>query len=225
MSKKDPNWCFWSEFIQLNCFAYIALCCAVRSGNWHLRLGALKVMAPIFCAFFDRPTYRRVIPQHLADCILLPVSISTAFSSGGFSVSVTGRSWHSVAIDEAHKMLINKDCKLAVVHPTKEFVSRVSLYFPYRSKVQHNLKKQLYPTKQCSSPTSSSCVRKASENALAMKRKIGSSELLPPKDTTSKPLRNSFTGQSASPSQQQDLLNFRSIGQADFDTFVQHAYL
>ena len=48
--------------------------------------------------------------------------------------------------DEAHEMLINKDCKLAVVHPNKEFITRVSLYFPFHSKVLHNIKKKTgYP--------------------------------------------------------------------------------
>ena len=101
ISGKDPNWHFWAEFIQVNCYAYIALFCAVQSGNWHLRLGALKLMAPLFCAF-DRPTYWRVIPQHLADCILLPTDTSSLFSEGGFSVSITGRPWHSVGINESH---------------------------------------------------------------------------------------------------------------------------
>lgn len=110
-------------------------------------------MAPLFCAF-DRPTYQKVIPQHLADCILLPTDILSFFSEGGFSVSITGRPWHSVGIDESHEMLINKDCKLAVVHPTKEFVSQVSLYFPFRSKVLHNLKKQVHLNKPDGSPVS-----------------------------------------------------------------------
>ena len=159
MSDKDPNWRFWGDFIQLNCFAYIALFYAIRSGNWHLRLGALKLMAPLFSAF-DRPTYRKIIPQHLADCILLPADITTSFSNGGFSISITGRPWHSVGIDEAHEMLINKDCKLAVVHPNKEFITRVSLYFPFHSKVLHNIKKkQVIPTRQESSPSSSSSLQ------------------------------------------------------------------
>lgn len=51
MSEKDANWHFWGDFIHLNCFAYIALFCAIRSGNWHLRIGALKLMAPLFSAF------------------------------------------------------------------------------------------------------------------------------------------------------------------------------
>ena len=180
-------------------------------------------MAPLFSAF-DRPTYRKILPQHLADCILLPANITTSFSNGGFSVSITGRPWHSVGIDKAHEMLINKDCKMAVVHPNKEFITRVSLYFPFRSKVLQNIKKQVIPTRQESSQSSSSSARKASENILAMKRAIQCSELLP-QHTTSKALRNSFSGQIATPSQQEDLLNFRKVGQADFDIYVQHAYL
>ena len=99
-------------------------------------------MIPVFTAF-DRPTYCKVLPQHLADCLLLPAHILEDLKQGGFSVSITGRPWHSVGLDEAHEMLINKDCKQLVVHPTKEFVNRQSLYFAFRSAVLHNTKRQL----------------------------------------------------------------------------------
>ena len=223
MSEKDANWRFWGDFIHLNCFAYITLFCAIRSGNWHLRIGALKLMAPLF-SVFDRPTYRKVIPMHLADCILLPTDITTSFCNGGFSISITGRPWHSVGIDEdittsfcnggfsisitgrpwhsvgidedittsfcnggfsisitgrpwhsvgideAHEMHINKDCKLAVVHPNKEFITRLSLYFPFHSKVLHNIKKQIFPNRQETTSSSSSTSSKVWENTLAMMR-------------------------------------------------------
>lgn len=57
--------------MSLNAFCYIALFASIRSGNWISRLASIKLMAPIFSAF-DRPTYRKLIPQHLADCLLLP---------------------------------------------------------------------------------------------------------------------------------------------------------
>ena len=138
-TKEGPNWKFWLQFVLTDYFAYITLFCAIRSGNWNLRLASIKTLAPIFAAF-DRPTYRKVIPQHLADCILLPPDILQCFEQGGFSASITGRPWHLVALDELHEMLINKDCKQGVIHPTKEFVSRQSLYFPFRSTVLHNTK-------------------------------------------------------------------------------------
>ena len=57
-----------------------------------------------------------------------------------------------------------------------------------------------------------------------MKRANQSSEFLP-QHTTSKALKNSFSGQIATPSQQEDLLNFGKVGKADFDIYVEHAYL
>ena len=89
----------------------------------------------------------------------------------------------------------------------------------------HNLKKKLHLTEANGSPVSQSSAKKATENTLAMKKATEHSELLSPNDTSSKSLRNSFTGQSATPAQEEDLLNFRSIEQADFDTFVEHVYL
>ena len=121
-------------------------------------------------------------------------------------------------------MLINKDCKLAVVHPNKEFITRLSLYFPFHSKVLHNIKNFFFPNRQETTSSSSSTSSKVWENTLAMKKAIQCSELLP-LHNTSKTLRNSFSGQSATPSQEEDLLNFRKVGQADFDTYVQNVYL
>ena len=57
-----------------------------------------------------------------------------------------------------------------------------------------------------------------------MKRAIQCSKLLPQR-TTSKALRNSFSDQIVTPSQQEDLLNFRKVEQTDFDIYVRHAYL
>ena len=224
-SKTGPNWKFWSEFVQSTCFSYIALFCAIRSGNWNLRLAGIKSMVPLFSAF-DRPTYRRVVPQHLADCILLPSNILEQFKQGGFSVNLTGRSWHSVGLDECHEMLINRDCKQSVVHPTKEFVTRQSLYFPFRSAVLKNVKKQLQLQADNSSELASKNRNlKAMENAEAMKCFISSSNILPTDNSSDVNLKNPFTGKIASLAQQEDLLSFTSIGQSDFNVFVQHVYL
>ncbi len=56
VSKEVPNWKFWSNFVKSSCFSYIALFCAICSGNWDLRL------ASMFTAYYDRPTYRGVTP-------------------------------------------------------------------------------------------------------------------------------------------------------------------
>ena len=62
---------------------------ADENGNWKLRLSSLKNMAPLFAAF-DRDTYERIAPNHLADLQQYPQQILSAFESGGFTVSLGG---------------------------------------------------------------------------------------------------------------------------------------
>ena len=56
----------------------------------------------------------------------MPPSIVAMFKQGAFSVSIRGRPWHSVAIDKAHEMLINKACKTSVFKPT--FIELLTIY-------------------------------------------------------------------------------------------------
>ena len=101
-------------------------------------------MAPVFTAF-DHTNYRKLIPRHLADLLRMPQSILTMFQQGAFVVSITGRTWHSVAIDEAHEMLINKACKMSIVRPSPDYVNRTARYLPYRTKALENLSFLLFP--------------------------------------------------------------------------------
>ena len=223
--KTDPNWEFWADFVTTNCFSYIALYCAIRSGNWSLRLGSIKLMAPLFCAF-DRTTYRCLIPQHLADCLLHPQSIEENLVAGGFSVSITCKPWKSVALDEAHEMMINKDCKMAVIHPNKEFVRRMARYFPFRSKVMHNFNTQTLSKKAFLDDLhSSSKDHKMKANIETMKKAIHESKTLS-SNTTGEllKLRNAFTS-TLTTTQQQDLLTFRDVGKKHFNAYVQKVYL
>ena len=58
-----------------------------------------------------------------------------------------------------------------------------------------------------------------------MKECIAASALLPLDNTADVSLINPFTHKLALPAQQHDLLNFTSIGECDFKTYVQHMYL
>ena len=40
---------------------------------------------------------------------------------------------HSVALDEAHEMLVNKHLKTTIVRPSKEYLDRMLYYYPVRS--------------------------------------------------------------------------------------------
>ena len=58
-------------------------------------------------------------------------------------VSIRGNEWHCVGVDEAHEMLINRACKTSIVHPSKDYITRISNYFPYKARCIQNIKKEL----------------------------------------------------------------------------------
>ena len=120
MAAVDETWGFWVQFIFCDAMAYIGLYIGVRTGDWDLRTASLKLMAPLFTAF-DHPTYQKLISNHIADILDMPPSL-LMLKQGGFVVSISGREGHSVAIDEAHKMLINKNIKEAVVKPSEDYM-------------------------------------------------------------------------------------------------------
>ena len=49
----------------------------------------------------------------------------------------------SVALDEAHKLLVNKDLKTTIVRPTKEYIDRILYYHLGRALAFKNLIAQL----------------------------------------------------------------------------------
>ena len=72
----------------------ISLCLSVssiRSGDWHLRMASMKLMAPIFTAF-NHPTYQHLI-SHLTDVLYMPPSFLDMFVHGGFVVGISGTQW------------------------------------------------------------------------------------------------------------------------------------
>ena len=62
---------------------------------------------------------RRYLSQHIVD---VPEDLLGYFKSGGFVMSTTGNTLHSVALDECHEMLINKHVKQSIVCPTKDYI-------------------------------------------------------------------------------------------------------
>ena len=100
-------------------------------------------MAPVFSAF-DHFTYKKVIAQHTLDVHSLPNVVTEYFCKGGFVVSLMGRPWSCVGIDEAHEMMINRACKSAIVHLSRDYINRVAGYLPYRTKFIDNLKDEQF---------------------------------------------------------------------------------
>ena len=71
-----------------------------------------------------------------------------ALQQGGFSISFRGRHAHNIAIDAAHEMAINKDCKEAITKPSADYTKRVATFLPVRFNSLKNLNAQLFPEAQ-----------------------------------------------------------------------------
>ena len=188
-------------------------------------------MAPVFTAF-DHQTYRKlIIAQHLADVYAFPDEVLNIFQAGGFVVSLGGRQWHSVALDEAHEMQINKECETSIVHPSPDYINSVAGYISYRAKCMENLREQMFPEehKTCTStlPTSilsaDAQTRKSIANIEAQKHLMLSTAHFP--TLTQDELGNPFVEKRATLEQQHDLLHFRDIGQDEFQRHVAYYIL
>ena len=136
----DPNWKFWANFVFRDLLSYLSLYVSMRGGLWKLRMGGIKTLAPLFAAF-DRPHYQKLLPNHLHDLAKMPREVISFFESSAFVCSITGGHMHSVALDEAHEMLVNKDLKTTIVRPTKEYLDRMLYYYPVRSMIQKAVKR------------------------------------------------------------------------------------
>lgn len=150
--KKCETWRFWAQFVFQDCFAYISLYLAIRSGKWYLRMAAIKSVAALFTAF-DRAKYQKLIPQHIVDMATFPDEVLNQLHHGGFTVSIKGRPCHSIGIDEAHEMCINRECKEYVTRPSAEYLTRTAIFLPIRAKALKHAEAQLFPehNKECSS--------------------------------------------------------------------------
>ena len=75
-SSQNQTWKFWSQYVFHDCFVYVALHLAIRSGKWDLRTAAIISMAALFTAY-NRPTcnYQKLIAQHINDLLTMPQEV------------------------------------------------------------------------------------------------------------------------------------------------------
>lgn len=143
------------------------------------------------------------------------------FQQGAFVVNISGRPWHSIGIDEAHEMCINKQCKTSIVKPTEDYINRVAKYITYRTKALQAFTKQLLPERNKKAIESTTIFttnpndNKSEQNIRSQMCALETNSLL---ETTeeNRGLVNPFTSTQASAVQSNDLLNFRKIGEQEF---------
>ena len=187
---------------------------AIRCQNWKLHISSLKLMVPLFSAY-DRTTYQRLIPIHLADIQKFPPKILQCLKKG-FTVSIKGEKGHAIALDEAHETL---DLKMAISYP---YIQKTSLFMKYRITAHKALVNQLFPPQvnakqqKITGIFSEATELKHKEENI----KIRDAKPIPHNQTINRGLINIFSGVAATPEQSHDLLNFREIDISDVRHYI-----
>lgn len=201
---------------------------SVRGGVWNLRLYGIKQIGPLFAAF-DWPHYQKLIHCHLHEILLmLRQEVIKHFESGAFVCNVSGNSVCSVALDESHEMVVNKNLKTTVVRPTKEYIDRIIHYYPVRVQALKVLKQQALLDGLDESANRVSIfdiyphAAKVEENVTAMMTKLKTTKLLSGDSTNTVQFLSS---QLAKPEQKKDLLSFWDTGQKQFENRVKYFQL
>ncbi len=166
----------------------------------------------------------------MADLQKFPPNVLNSLKKG-FTVSLNDGKGHSVALDEAHEMCVNKDLKMAIAHPTKAYLQKTSLFLRYRISAHKNLLFQLFPHMNdgqkmlftISSNTSE--IKQREDNIVQMIKEIQSKALLPSAVSTNRGLVNIFSGVQATREQAFDLLSFREIGSNELSNYINHYIL
>ena len=105
----DQVACFWSKML-VYLHAYVGFYFSIRSGNWSLRNSCLKILNELFFAY-SRDKFEVLTINALSDVYTYPGSIIEYFQDGQWTVSIKGRPYHSVALDEAQECVINRKLK------------------------------------------------------------------------------------------------------------------
>ena len=71
-----------------------------------------------------------LISDHIIDIATMSPCVLAQLKNGGWTVSLTGRTCHSIGIDECHEMCINKDSKENVTRPSVDNLDRKAIFMP-----------------------------------------------------------------------------------------------
>ena len=217
-SARYETFAFWNRFIKKDVFAYIQLYLAIRSRNWDWRQAAIKHIATLMHAF-DRHNYARWLLVHLGQMFALPSYVLDHFRKGGFSSSITGKSFSCIPFDEGHETLINKDTKKIIVKSTPDSIGRIASTLPYQAKLINNYESNLKGLK-CNLEQrdfARSVVKQEQNNVFLYFDKWVEANIF---KTDSKQLFQAFSNAIPDKDQAHDLLSYGEIGCTKVIDFV-----
>ena len=137
---------FWVDILSyLN--AYVGYYFSVRSGNWLLRNSCLREHLPLIFAY-SHNKYEELSCTAIMDTLTFPQDIIQTLLNGGWTVSVRGRAYHNIALDEAHESIINLRLKTITSRPSHFRTVELSNFMSYLDRVVTGLESLLYRNKQ-----------------------------------------------------------------------------
>jgi hypothetical protein len=143
---------FWAQTLYfMN--AYMSYYFAIWSGNYHLRNAALPILAELFCAY-GHNKYEELVCETIKDVITMPDWITEHFLLGEWTVSVTGKYFHNIALDEAHESVINKRLKELTTRPSEYRTVCLANFMAYLDKFMSHLHHVVYKYNTESTDTS-----------------------------------------------------------------------
>ncbi|KAJ8049124.1 hypothetical protein HOLleu_01726 [Holothuria leucospilota] len=116
---------------------YVSFFLSMRIRQFDLRCAAVRKVTPIFHAM-DRPTYLKLVPIHMAGLKQYPPQVLEKLAAGAFAVNISDKNGCSVALDEAHEMLINKEVTMSMTTYGMGSPSRLVHYISVRSRLMKN---------------------------------------------------------------------------------------
>ncbi|PIK52732.1 hypothetical protein BSL78_10365 [Apostichopus japonicus] len=140
-----------------------------------------------------------------------------------FAVSISGNDGCSVAFDEAHEMLINKEFKMAMTTTGMGSMSRLLHYLPYRARVLKNLKSEIQCTDKSKRSQESlplSLFKSHEANVVQYFGKLTDAGLLFNEGPQPDRIHHIFTGEISSEVVSQDLQTFYDKGEEDLVAFI-----
>ena len=123
--------------------AYLGFYFAVRSGNWFLRNSCLMVLCEQFFAY-SRNKYEVLITNAIASTYTYPEDITHNFAHGQWTVSVKGKPFHNIALDEAHESIINRKLKQITTRPSHFRMVEMADFMAYLDKMMTGFEEYIF---------------------------------------------------------------------------------
>ena len=175
---------------------------------------------------------QKLIPDHIVDTLSISKGVLSHLESGGFAVSILGRPCHSIGVDEAPEMCVNRECKKYVTRPSADYVNcYTAIFIPVRAKALKNIKRQVMPQKceskitPITSLTSSGAPKRWKLINIHTQVDKLKTSCINNINSTNKGLQHLFSSKILTSAQIHDLMNFRQIGQAGFEHRVNYFIL